>query len=186
VTHLPAVLLTGGQSRRMGRDKATLVLNGEPLAARAARVLSEVCDPVVEVGHGVTTLRAVRENPAGSGPLAALLAGVDALETTGPVMLLACDMPFVEAPLLRVLADWPGSDSVIPLIGMRAQYGCARYGPEWLAAALESRRAGNSSFKRVDDAFCTYVGESKWLPHAAPHALDDIDTPEDLARSIES
>ena len=56
VNRLPALLLTGGASRRMGTDKATIEFRGETLAARAARVLAEVCDPVIEVGTGVTRL----------------------------------------------------------------------------------------------------------------------------------
>ncbi len=69
------VLLTGGASRRMATDKATIVWRGETLAARAARVLTAVCDPVIEVGPGATQLPCVREHPAGSGPLAAFVAG---------------------------------------------------------------------------------------------------------------
>ena len=47
------ILLTGGRSRRLGVDKATLVLDGETLAQRAARRLGAVCEPVVEAGDGV-------------------------------------------------------------------------------------------------------------------------------------
>ena len=47
------ILLTGGRSRRLGVDKATLVLDGETLAQRAARRLGAVYDPVVEAGDGV-------------------------------------------------------------------------------------------------------------------------------------
>ena len=99
------VLLTGGSSRRMGRDKATMVVRGEQLATRTARVLSAVCDPVVEVGRGVTELKCVREYPPGSGPLAALVAGADEL-AVDEVLLLACDYPFIDEPVLRLLADW--------------------------------------------------------------------------------
>src|ERR1700736_1061525 len=70
-----ALLLTGGTSRRMGRDKATLPVNGTPLAERTATLLAQVADPVVEVGPGWTGLVAVREEPAGQGPLAAMAAG---------------------------------------------------------------------------------------------------------------
>ena len=73
---MAGVLLTGGASSRMGTDKARLVVNGETLAAHAARVLSAVCDPVIEVGQGVTGLPAIQEDPAGAGPLVALVAGV--------------------------------------------------------------------------------------------------------------
>ena len=48
------IVLTGGRSRRLGVDKATLVLDGETLAQRAARHLEAVCAPVVEAGDGVS------------------------------------------------------------------------------------------------------------------------------------
>ena len=39
------VILTGGDSRRMGRDKATLPIAGVPMAARIARALAAALDP---------------------------------------------------------------------------------------------------------------------------------------------
>ena len=38
------------------------------------------------------------------------------------VLLLACDMPFVEVPLLRLFAEWPGTESVAAVADGRAQY----------------------------------------------------------------
>ncbi len=126
MTRRPALLLTGGASRRLGTDKASIVWRGETLAARAARVLMHVCAPVHEVGPGVTSLPVVREDAPGTGPLAAALAGVRALEADAgadvdAVLVLACDMPFVEPPLLRLLASWPGAGTVIPTRDGRAR-----------------------------------------------------------------
>nr|MDP9020189.1 NTP transferase domain-containing protein [Actinomycetota bacterium] len=62
--HVPGVaglLLTGGASRRMGRDKALLAVHGLPLAQRTAGVLAAVVAPVLEVGPGRSTLPAVQE-----------------------------------------------------------------------------------------------------------------------------
>jgi hypothetical protein len=53
--------------------------------------------------------RCVREDPPGAGPLAALVAGVGALgESGGAVVLLACDLPFVEAPAAALLVGVAG------------------------------------------------------------------------------
>jgi molybdopterin-guanine dinucleotide biosynthesis protein A len=180
------LLLTGGSSRRLGTDKATIVWQGDTLAARAARILTQVCAPVVEVGSGVTALPVAREDPAGSGPLAAVLAGVHALEADGDaqvdtVLVLACDMPFVDVPLLELLAAWPGTGTVIPTRDGRAQYLCARYGRAWLRAALAS---GSASFKAVPALECELVAEARWQAVAPAHAFDDIDTPADRARTI--
>ncbi len=186
MTRRPTLLLTGGASRRLGTDKASIVWRGETLAARAARVLTQVCTPVLEVGPGVTSLPAVREDPPGSGPLAAVLAGVRALEggsdsEVDAVVVLACDMPFVEPPLLRLLAAWPGSGTVIPTRDGRAQFLCARYGKVWLRAAAAS---GHASFKAVPPTECELVAEDVWHAAAPAHVFDDIDTPADQARSI--
>jgi molybdopterin-guanine dinucleotide biosynthesis protein A len=179
---MAGVLLTGGASRRMGTDKAQLVVNGETLAARSARVLASVCDPVVEVGTGASGLPAVQEEPAGAGPLVALLAGVGALGTPKSVILLACDLPNVTTALLRLLVEWPGSGTVIPVVDGRFQYACARYGAGALDEALAVVRSGGSSLKQLGDADCEYVSESDWGAIATALDFADVDTPEDLRR----
>jgi molybdenum cofactor guanylyltransferase len=168
------VLLTGGASRRMGTDKATIVIDGETLAARAARVLAAACEPVIEVGPGVSGLPHVRENPPGAGPLVALVAGADAL-AADTVLLFACDLPFVEAAELTILAKWPGTQTVIPIADDRPQYACARYGPAALAGARAALRDGERALKSIAGIDAEYV------PIPA-HVLADIDTPEDLRR----
>ncbi|MGZ4755434.1 MAG: molybdenum cofactor guanylyltransferase [Acidimicrobiia bacterium] len=175
---VPGLLLTGGASSRMGVAKATLLLDGERLVDRAARLLLAVCDPVVEVGPGYSALVRVDEAPPGRGPLAALVAGADAAGGSGPVFLLACDLPFVGEALLARLVTWPGPGTVVPVDrdGV-VQPVCARYS----AAALERARnllaSGERSLRpllrrpdvtRVDD-----VGDRE---------LEDVDTPEDAAR----
>lgn len=176
------ILLTGGASRRMGTDKALIEIQGETLASRAARALAQVCSSAVEVGLGVSGLSWVREDPPGTGPLAALVAGADALGTA-PVLLLAVDLPSVEPPLLRLIADWPGSGTVVPCAAGRLQYTCARYG----AASIESARAqlvaGERSLRVLEECGAMEViGDSVWAAVAAPDVFSDLDTPDDLAR----
>lgn len=178
---IPGLLLTGGRSRRMGRDKATLLVDGEMLAARVARVLTTVCDPVVEVGDGVTGLPSVREDPPFSGPLAALVAGARRLgehgrATPAPLLLVACDLPNVTAPLLDLLAHWPGDTSVVPVLDGSPQYACARVGAATLAAAGEQRAAGSASLHAAFAAAgFVSVPESRWRSVAPAGALDDLD-----------
>jgi molybdopterin-guanine dinucleotide biosynthesis protein A len=173
-----AVLLTGGASSRMGRDKATILVDGEALARRTARVLTKVCDPVIEVGDGVTDLRSVCEAPRGGGPLAALLAGADALATDRPIVLVACDLPFIDVKVLRLVADHEGAGSVLPVVGARNQYACSRWSVAAIEAAREAFARGERAMRVMLDA-----GDVSLLPadqHA--RALADVDTPEDLRR----
>ena len=180
------LLLTGGRSRRLGADKARLVLDGETLARRMATRLGAVCDPVYEVGPGLTGLPSVTERPAGSGPLAALAAGGDALRERGEIgaaLLVAVDLPRIDVPMLELLRDWPGAPTAIPEAGGRLQPVCARYGPDELVAAASLVIAGVRSLHALLDIVeYDIVPEASWRAVAPPDAFVDIDTPDDAAR----
>jgi molybdopterin-guanine dinucleotide biosynthesis protein A len=163
----------------MGRDKATIVFDGEQLAHRAARVLALVCDPVMEVGPGVTDLRCVHEHPRGSGPLAALVAGAGAL-VVDEVLLLACDYPFVDAPVLQLIAGWAGKRTAIPEADHRLQFACARYGSASLHAARVGLQEGEASLRTAADVDCDVIPPSIWGEVAPPNTFTDLDTPDDL------
>jgi molybdopterin-guanine dinucleotide biosynthesis protein A len=181
VTRLTAgVLLTGGASLRMGLDKATLVLAGETLAQRAARVLSAACNPVIEVGSGATSLPCAREDPAGEGPLAGFLAGADtlALASDAMVVLLACDLPFVDDAVVRMLVEHPANGSVVPTVEGRKQYVCSR----WTAAAIASARVAFAQGERAMRALLGAGDTTFVVADAHARALADVDTPDDLAR----
>jgi molybdopterin-guanine dinucleotide biosynthesis protein A len=182
---LAGVLLTGGASRRLGIDKATLVVNGTRLADHAATVLAAVCGPVIEVGPGITGLPTCREDPAGSGPLAGLVAGAAALgsDASNGVLLLACDLPGVEEPLVRLVAHWPGGATVVPMADGEPQLVCARYGTVALAQAADVLGAGTLSLRRLlDQTEHDLIEPSTWGAVAPIDAFADIDTPADLAR----
>lgn len=181
------LLLTGGASSRMGRDKAGLVVDGERLADRGARVLAEVAGPVLEIGPGRSPLEAVLEDPPGAGPLVAVAAGRRALLErghSGPALVLAVDMAAVEPPLLRFLAAFPGGGSVVPFVGGRAQPLCARYSSAALEVCGRLAAAGERSMRtlisRAGDL--QWAGPRMWGAVADDRAFVDLDTPEDVRR----
>jgi molybdopterin-guanine dinucleotide biosynthesis protein A len=177
------VLLTGGRSERLGTDKATLVLDGDTLAVRAARRLSAACDVAVEVGLGVSGLPSIRESPPYAGPLAALVAGAGALGTEMPCVLLAVDLPFVDEPLLRWLARWPADETVIPVAGGRAQLACARWSIGALREATRLRAEGCSALRDIERAVpVIYVDEQEWGTVTSIDAFTDVDTRADALR----
>jgi molybdopterin-guanine dinucleotide biosynthesis protein A len=170
----------------MGRDKAELAVHGERLADRAARVLAEVCDRVLEVGPGRTSLEPVLEDPPGEGPLAAVAAGGRALRARGhdaAALVLAVDMPLVEPPLLRFLARFPGHSTVIPFVAGRAQPLCARYSGAALETAERLATAGERSMRALLAAGdVQWAGPRMWGDVADERAFLDLDTPEDVTR----
>jgi molybdenum cofactor guanylyltransferase len=99
------VLLAGGQSSRMGRDKAGIVVEGKTLAERAIETLRAVCERVVVLGHGRGCPSDVPRIPDdGEGPARALAK----LPTGDVYVVLPVDMPLVRAEHLRVLMEARG------------------------------------------------------------------------------
>jgi len=180
-------LLTGGSSRRLGSPKATLELNGERLVDRAARVLASVCEPVVEVGPAYSSISSVREQPPGEGPLAALVAGSSWFRANGydgPIVLLAVDLPFIDARLLEWLAEHPAAESVVPRVRGMAQSLCARYAPRAIDTATTLLERGERSMRALLGAVSVaYADEDEWSTVSDKRAFLDVDTAEDVARA---
>ncbi|MGH8987609.1 MAG: molybdenum cofactor biosynthesis protein MoaE [Acidimicrobiales bacterium] len=180
------IVLTGGSSRRMGRDKATLEVGGVPLARRVAGALAAATSLAVEVGPGTSGLPSVREEPPGSGPLAAVVAGwAELVRRTGeklPAVVLACDLPWVTAELVSWLAGRPGGVSVVPLRDGVAQPLCARWGVADLERAGAQLAAGERSLRRVFGPDAALVTEGDVDERVGLRGAQDVDTPEDLTR----
>ena len=104
---LSAVILCGGSSRRMGTDKAGLVIGGRTLLQRLAAQLAPLGEPRLSVqsagDHGEVPLPKIPDRYPGCGPMggleAALFSCPDDVLFVTPV-----DLPFVDALLARELA----------------------------------------------------------------------------------
>jgi molybdopterin synthase catalytic subunit len=186
VARVYGMVLTGGSSRRMGTDKATLEIGGVSLGRRAAEALAAATSAAVEVGPGTTGLPHVVEEPVGSGPLAAVVTGwAELVRRTGekqPAVVLACDLPAVSAELVAWLAGWPGDVSVVPKKNGVPQPLCAR----WSVADLERARAqlasGARSLRDVFGPDARVVDEEEVAAEVGTGRIEDVDSPEDLAR----
>jgi len=118
---LSAVILAGGRSRRMGTDKALLRLpsGGPTLIERVVAAARAVADEVIVVAEDAGRLppMPVRTAPdaiAGAGPLAGLVAGFAAARHPD-ILALACDLPHLSVPLLRLMATLPRRwDALVP------------------------------------------------------------------------
>lgn len=180
------LLLTGGKSRRMGVDKATLRFDGELISSRLARLLSAYTDPTLEVGPGYSSLVSVREELSGQGPMYALGAGWEALRqrgVVGSVLVLACDMPIVAGEFIQWLASHPNSNSVIPLLDAKPQPLCARWSVNDLAKISEALRKGVRSFKTLYQSIdALYVDTEDWAHLGISVGLSDIDSQDDIER----
>jgi molybdopterin-guanine dinucleotide biosynthesis protein A len=186
---IAGLLLTGGASRRMGRDKASIVVEGGLTCAQtvAAR-LAEVADPVLEVGPGKSGLRSVPDETPGEGPLAAIATGWKVLNASGysgPVLVLACDLPLLSVALLELMAHSPNDNTIVPMVDGRPQPLCARYASSTLDLCQGLVAHGKRSLKvLLDVATVSWLDESAWSAVVDARCFADIDTPEDLAHIL--
>jgi molybdenum cofactor guanylyltransferase len=197
---LAGVVLAGGASLRMGRDRATLPIpkpvspdllgskdGSEPpttMVEQVVSILGERCQPVFVVaapGQALPKLQArvVRDDVRGLGPLLATGRGLHAAAEAGAkrAFLCAADMPFLSADLIDLLegrAVELDADVVLPWDG-RDHYLAAVYRTE-LAAQVDALIAAGERNMRalVDrvDAQRIVIPESR--------ALTNVDSAADL------
>lgn len=139
---IEAVILTGGASRRMGSDKATLEVDSVSMALRTARKLEELKIPVTVLGR--TPLEGfgfIADQKDFQGPMVALSAFSPSRQW---VFVASCDMPRFEASIVRVLANLATStdaDALIPSIEGRLQPLLGLYRDEAFASLSKGMRS---------------------------------------------
>lgn len=158
------VVLTGGASRRMGRDKALVAVGGVAMARRVADALIAAgCDPVLAIGGDLPALasldlEAVADGWPGAGPLGALATAIDELARRGiadrDLVAVACDLPWLDAATVTRLL-WPAPASVDAEVVIartdRVQPLCARWRPASFVAVRAGFAAGERAVRAVLD-----------------------------------
>lgn len=184
------IVLAGGQSRRMGRDKALLPFGEDTLLGRVVRRVGGVCSRVIVVAREADAypgFEVALDRFPGCGPLAGLHAGL--LEArTDLCVCVACDLPFLEPALLRLLLDRAeGYDAALPLLGGRVEPLCSVYRRSVTAVAESLLRAGGGSMRDLLRRLrVRAVGEEE-LRMADPELLSflNVNTPEDYRAALQ-
>src|SRR4030095_9937535 len=126
IANATAVVLTGGKSSRMGRPKALLPFDGEPLIAHIVRRLGRVFAETVVVAapdQELPTLLValVRDRVAYQGPVSGIYHGLKAA-TKEVCFVTSCDAPFLNLSLIsHLLSQIPDWDVVVPFWQERFQ-----------------------------------------------------------------
>jgi molybdopterin-guanine dinucleotide biosynthesis protein A len=101
-------VLVGGNSSRMGRDKAQLPLHGRTLIEHIAAAVAESAGGVTLVGaperYESLGFRGLPDSRPGTGPLGGIVTALTASDAEWN-LIVACDMPGISAPFLRGLLD---------------------------------------------------------------------------------
>lgn len=206
---ISALILAGGQSSRMGRDKALIPIQGVPLIRRVYEAALPSCDavyvisswgdryrsvlpesckfiPEMVAGHTTGTL------PYTHGPLIAFSQGLSYLqersknrEKSDWILLLACDLPNLQSAMIQGwcdrIDDCPDSTiALLPSYGTKGWHPlCGFYHDRCFPSLQRFIGEGGRSFQK-------WLGqeEVRSLPVDDPELLFNCNTPSDLKQLI--
>jgi molybdenum cofactor guanylyltransferase len=193
--YLTAVILAGGQSRRMGRDKALLPI--DPLAAEpndSMTLLQQTCAVAKSCTDQVLVLSAIpydlplgcqwiAEDPPYQGPLKAFAGCLEQIESEW-FLLLACDLPYLDA---QVLQQWIRD---LPQVPTRAIAYLAPQTKGWECLCGFYRQQCQQSLRDFivagGDSFQAWLRdqEVQAIPKVEPSMLINWNSPVDLSTII--
>ena len=186
-------ILAGGRGSRLGGvDKASLVVGGRTLLERQLAAIGPLAREIIVVANddnlvGDARFRVIRDPDPHAGVLPALLAAFEAA-TSQHLLLIACDMPFVQRNICELLLDLLiQNDAAVPDVDGHLQPMLAAYRvnacEQAVRAALAQGRRRMISF--LDDVTTFTVSEAALgaITNNVARSFFNVNTPDDLAEA---
>ena len=125
------IILCGGRSKRMGKDKGSLLLNGKPMLLHVIDTISDIADEIILVlrddeqekrykkilGNNYDYIKIIKDKTIDKGPLMGILTGLSAIKSDN-AQVLPCDSPFISKDFLlkmSEIADSEDFDAIVPV-----------------------------------------------------------------------
>ena len=202
-------VLAGGRGSRLGGEKAWVELGGQPLYSYPLAALEAAgLDPVVCVKQGESRgsfvasgatkeprdgVRVLEEPDEPRHPLAGIVAALRAgegeeavvspLHVGRPVVVVACDMPFVASELLAFLAE-ASEPLVVPVLADRVQPLLGRYDPALLPDLEAALEREEPLIRTVESLRPRLLDEQELSGFGDPHRLlFNVNNPDDLVEA---
>jgi len=185
---LSGLVLAGGASRRMGQDKASVSYHdGKPQLEWACGLLERHCDDVfvsIRADQAGDPMRRGRPTIVDAWPGVGPIAGLASAQAAWPDrawLVLACDLPFVTDTCLRLLVERRDGR---PVVAFRSTHDglpeplCAIYEPATREGILDSIASGRNCPRKF-----VITSSVELLEQPVPYALDNVNTPDELARA---
>jgi molybdopterin-guanine dinucleotide biosynthesis protein A len=207
MVEITAIVLAGGQSSRMGQDKALLPMRGVPMLQHVCAIAQQCCSSVIVVTSWPDRYRAIApgcefitetwlpgatESP---GPMVAFAQALDGISdetsdgksgetSTDWILLLACDLPQLQEDVIRQGIDClPELDAAIlafvPWDEQRWHPLCGFYRRRCVEGLKEFMSQGGRSFQRWLTQLQSQAMAQAWQP-TRPEILFNCNTPDDL------
>ncbi|HSV95598.1 MAG TPA: molybdenum cofactor guanylyltransferase [Spirochaetota bacterium] len=184
-----AFIIAGGKSRRFGHDKAFYPVEGIPLVERVLTALGDVFDDISIVADDLDRFAGLGvachpDTVRGLGPTGGIFTALHHARPGG-CFVVACDMPFLSAPLIRGMAELvPGNDVVIPFLDGNYEALHAFYSPKCLEAARRSIGRGERRVVSFFGEVMVRRVEAGWISRMADpsRVFININHPDDLEK----
>ncbi len=192
VNDVGGIILAGGQSLRMGTNKALIQIHGQRLIDRVAAILLRIFPEVIIIGdnlgpHSPFNLPCFQDLLPGTGSLGGIYTGLSRSRSPR-AFCVACDMPFLSVPLIHYLIRVdPVADVVIPRTHEGVQPLHAVYSRKcipFIRNLLDQNRLKIIDF--FHQVRVREVGEEEMCQHGwTLTSFFNINTREDLAWALE-
>lgn len=128
---MTGIILAGGQSRRMGRDKGLIPLNGQPMIYYPLKQMKELCNEILissnSKSYDFLGFKVIPDLYPGTGPMGGILSCL--VQSSNEInLVIGCDMPLVTAEIFRhlirlmgtaqICVPWHGDDHYEPISGV--------------------------------------------------------------------
>ena len=193
---ITSIVLAGGKGLRLGRDKATEILNGQSLVKRVVTSLSSLTSDIIVVSEsdkdslgldGYPGLRVVSDVYPGKGPLVGIYSGLTA-SASSYNLVAACDMPFLNLELIAyLLKETDGYDVVLPRLDNMVEPLHAVYSRACLPTIEEMFRQGKYGVHQLYELVKVRYVEADEIDRFDPHHISffNVNTEANLAAARE-
>ena len=187
--NITGIILAGGSSRRYGKSKAFLEINGIPLIERIAEKMAGIFQEVILIANekeqfAYLGLPVVEDVKKGLGPLGGIYTGLLSISNEAG-FFVACDMPFIDEGLIRYMAGTRDNHwAVVPSVGDEIEPLHAIYSKSCLGDIKNLISSEIYQVRRFyDNIDVRYVKESEIIKFITPEiAFLNINTPDEYTR----
>jgi len=180
-----AIILAGGESKRMGEDKAALILDGKQLLQHVIDILKPLFDHIVVSVRkpiGACEYPQFCDDSHDKGPMMGVAASLQQVKTNW-VFVVAVDMPFISPDLIRFLAGLRAEKQVIvPMVNGFEQPLLAYYHKSCLPMMQQQIAGGNRSLRDLIAAVDRLIVKKDEIERFDEKMMSfyDLDCQEDL------
>lgn len=149
---ITTIILAGGLSRRMRRDKGLVTLNGKPMVQHVIDKAKSLTDQMMIItnqpGYQIFDVPTYSDLIQNKGPLGGIYTGLHYSQTETN-LVLSCDIPLVPDRFLKILANYQGDNQAyVPVHEGQQQPLCAVYKKDIAAQIKVSIDGGQLSMHK--------------------------------------